>query len=140
MRTTTVGLAIMAIGIPVLVFNGASKPDEGWTSEFAQAQATAKKTGKLVLVDFNATWCEPCQMLRHEVFSTDEFKRATQDVLLVSVDIDRQPALAQKYGVQGIPDVRLLAPSGKVVGGVVGYDGPATLMSEIARARSAIQD
>lgn len=53
-----------------------------------------------VLVDFNASWCPPCQAL-HPILEdladeTDSFKIAT-------VDIDAEPELAAAYGVSTIP-------------------------------------
>ena len=139
MRTSTVALGALllaAFTIPAFAQHGGSATvDPGWTSDFAKAQAKAKREGKLLLVDFNATWCGPCQMYRHDVFPTAEFKKATKDVVLVSIDVDKQPALAGKYGVNGIPDIRLVSPSGKAVGGVVGYGGAQPLLAQIAQAR-----
>ena len=51
----------------------------------------------LVLVDFNAEWCGPCQALRGVLETlTEEFK-------IVSVNIDEQPELAVTYNVMSIP-------------------------------------
>ena len=51
-----------------------------------------------VLVDFNATWCGPCQMMHPvmEELVEDGFK-------VVSVDVDEQEALAEQYEVSTIP-------------------------------------
>src|SRR5690348_11680376 len=103
------GLAVLSM------FAFAQKPkpaDKAWSKNLSQAQALAKKTGKLVLVDFNATWCGPCQLYKKDVFPTSEFKAATKDVILVEIDVDQQGSLATKYGVSGIPDIRILSPTG----------------------------
>jgi putative thioredoxin len=74
-----------------------------------------KSHQKPVLVDFYATWCGPCKML------APMLERLVQeyDVVLAKVDIDENPDLAQTYGVQGVPDVRI-AIAGEMKEGFVG--------------------
>ncbi len=53
-----------------------------------------------VLVDFNATWCPPCQAL-HPIL--EEIAEEGGDFKIVAVDIDDESELAEKYGVSSIP-------------------------------------
>ena len=75
----------------------------------------------------------PCQMYRRRVFPTPAFRKAAKNVILVSVDVDRQPRVAQLCGVDPPPRHRLIA-NDKAVGGLVGYDDKA-LLTELARVR-----
>lgn len=69
-----------------------------------------------VLVDFFATWCGPCQMLKPVLESlTEEY-----DFVLAKVDIDQNPNLAKIYGIEGVPDVRIVV-EGKMKPGFVGF-------------------
>jgi thioredoxin 2 len=65
-----------------------------------------------VLVDFWAAWCGPCRMVAPEV------KRAAEDLagkaVVLKVDTEAHPDLAQRYGVQSIPNFVVLA-KGNVV-------------------------
>lgn len=69
----------------------------------------------VVLVDFHADWCGPCQMLEPIID-----RLATQtDAAVAKVDIDANQQLAQAYGVRGVPTLVLFAgdeQAEKVVG------------------------
>lgn len=54
----------------------------------------------VVLVDFNADWCGPCQMMKPVV---EEFAGAHADIKVVSVNVDDNAELASRYGVSTIP-------------------------------------
>jgi thioredoxin 1 len=56
------------------------------------------KEGK-VLVDFNATWCGPCRMLKPIL---DEFSESTS-VKVLSIDVDNNENLAREYNIYSIP-------------------------------------
>jgi putative thioredoxin len=74
-----------------------------------------KSHQKPVLVDFFAQWCGPCQILKPML----EKLVQEYDIVLAKVDIDDNPELAQEYGVQGVPDVRIVV-DGVVKEGFVG--------------------
>jgi putative thioredoxin len=58
---------------------------------------------QLVLVDFYAHWCGPCQLLKPVL----EKLAQDYDITLAKVDIDESPKLATRYGISGVPDVRI---------------------------------
>jgi thioredoxin 1 len=64
---------------------------------------------KIVLVDFYAVWCKPCDMLSPVLkrIADDPSARAGSGwpLDLVTVDIDQQLKLAQKYEVRSLPTV-----------------------------------
>jgi putative thioredoxin len=68
-----------------------------------------------VLVDFFATWCGPCQLLKPML----ETLAQEYDFTLAKVDIDQNPELAKAFGVEGVPDVRIVT-QGQVQEGFVG--------------------
>ena len=53
-----------------------------------------------VLVDFNASWCGPCRMLRPIL---DELSSDRIDFKIASINVDDEEELARRYGVMSIP-------------------------------------
>ncbi|QLH76661.1 thioredoxin [Halosimplex rubrum] len=82
----------------------------------------------VVLTDFYADWCGPCQMLEPVV----ETLAAETDATVAKVDVDANQQLAQSYGVRGVPTLVLFA-DGEQVEEVVGVQGEEQLRSLIER-------
>lgn len=64
-----------------------------------------------VLVDFNATWCPPCQAL-HPIL--EEIAEEGGDFKIVAVDIDDCEDLAREYDVSSIPCLVLFKDGAEV--------------------------
>lgn len=57
-----------------------------------------------VLVDFYATWCGPCKMLRPTL---EQIAADRRDVKVIAVNIEDEDELADQYEVSAIPCVVL---------------------------------
>lgn len=58
-----------------------------------------------VLVDFYATWCQPCRAM-HPVL--EEVKKTLGDkIRIIKIDIDRYQAVAEEYRIRSVPTLLL---------------------------------
>lgn len=83
---------------------------------------------QLVLVDFFATWCQPCKMM-HPIL------KQVKDILgerirIIKIDVDTHNTLSQKYQIQSVPTLMLFR-RGKVLWRTSGVIQKAELLSTI---------
>jgi thioredoxin 1 len=105
---------------------GATTPDEprpiAGQSELDEFVAD----NDVVLADFYADWCGPCQMIAPVVERLAE----ETDAAVAKVDVDANQQLAAAYGVRGVPTLVLFA-DGEQVEEIVGVQGEDQLRSLI---------
>ena len=81
-----------------------------------------------VLVDFWAEWCGPCKMLAPVL---DEIAVAQAGrVKVAKVDVDANPALAARFGIQSIPTLLYFA-GGEVRDKSIGAAGKKSILSKL---------
>lgn len=87
------------------------------------------ESDKPVLVDFWAPWCPPCRSMNPVVHSL------ARDFKVCKVNVDKNQALAARYGVSSIP-VFLIFQGGQIAAQHLGITPEATLRSELLRLSS----
>lgn len=83
----------------------------------AEQLKTMLSENKVVLVDFFATWCGPCKMIAPMIEQVaEEFEGKAA---VAKIDVDEEPELAARYGIESIPTV-IVFKDGHAVGMEIG--------------------
>ena len=71
----------------------------------------------LVLVDFYAEWCGPCQMMAKEL---ENLEKEEKNLEIVKIDIDKFPELTEKHFIMVVPTLKVYK-NGKETNKSTGY-------------------
>jgi thioredoxin 1 len=93
----------------------------------ANFEESVLKSEKLVLLDFWATWCGPCQMIAPTIHEISEER---SDIVVGKVNVDEEMQLAMQFGISSIPTL-LLFKDGKLVNQAVGLLPKASVLKFI---------
>ncbi len=107
-----------------------------WISSVEAGLYRAAAENKIVMVDFMATWCEPCQRMEDSTFRNMEVIKKAKSFIPVRIDVDKQPDVANqyngnaaKYSGIGIPNLLFWDTEGSYLKQIIGYHSPAELIA-----------
>lgn len=92
-----------------------------WEKEVLQAD-------KLVMVDFWASWCGPCQVVAPVV--EELATEYSGKVKVMKLNTDENPEIAGKYRIMGIPTL-MFFKGGKIADQIVGAASKSQLKTKI---------
>ena len=87
----------------------------------------------LVIIDFSATWCMPCRMLKPIL---ERVEKKFEDVAFYNVDIDDSEDVAKRYRIFSVPTV-ISFRDGKLIDSMVGLNPIDDVIDFIERSKTA---
>ena len=167
MKKTLILIAVLAALLGWIVFRHHSgsrstepipAPDFTLTDTSGHALKLSSYRGKVVLLDFWATWCEPCKVeVPHFIDMQNRYGTQGLQVIGISLDDDEKPVrdfeqqykinypiavgnakLAQAYGgILGLPIAFVIDREGRIVTRHIGQTSPSVFDDEIRRLLAA---
>lgn len=136
MRMMAVFLVVLASataacgGRPEAAANAGALP---YVATLDAARAQAASEGKLVMVNFYASWCGWCRKLESKTLADPQVVKALASLVPVRLDGDREGRdEAARLQVRGYPTIVFLAADGREVGRIPGYLEPGPFLQELA--------
>jgi thioredoxin-like negative regulator of GroEL len=99
---------------------------------FDAALAEAKRTDKMVMIDFFTTWCGPCKRLDRTTWKDPKVVEwLGQRCIALKVDCDRNGDLKQRFRIVAYPTMVFVNGEGKELDRLRGFRDAAQFLSEV---------
>src|SRR5438105_14920598 len=95
-----------------------------WITSLTTAQKKSKDNKQLIFVDLFADWCGWCHKMEQEVFPSQAFQTATDDMVLLRLnteDGNEGTLLARRFQANSLPTFLVLNGDGELAGTIHGY-------------------
>lgn len=89
---------------------------------YTEAMEMSQNTGKPIFLYFGAKWCGYCQKMKREVLADNLVNNSLKNFIILKIDIDKDPDLAQKYKVKTIPHYLIVDKQEVIIKENVGYN------------------
>jgi thioredoxin 1 len=139
-KTASIAAQFRAVGTTALTRAFQSRGRKEGTFEMSTAVTESSfeqevlQSEKPVIVDFWAEWCGPCHAVSPVLDKIAEER--SDELRLVKVNIDEEPALAQKYGIVSIPTI-VLFKNGEPAAAAIGAQPKGAIERSLGLAEAA---
>jgi protein disulfide-isomerase len=124
-----VALVLALVGTAVLRKVLEPKEIVPWRGEYAAAKREAAEKNRPLLLYFAADWCPGCRQMKVTTWADEKVEAALREYVVVKIDVDREPGLAEQFGVNPLPALIVLSPAGELLGFRAGYQSPEEFLS-----------
>ncbi|MDZ7816992.1 MAG: thioredoxin [Planctomycetota bacterium] len=106
-----IALFVFSIAVAVIYFatdndsSGGPSPSKVLHLAPSEFESKVLAAEGVVLVDFYADWCKPCEMLAPTITELQKMYSSSPDVAIYKLDTDKARSIAMEYGIRNIPCV-----------------------------------
>lgn len=112
--------------------------------QLSAAKTSAKQDGKILLIDFTASWCGPCHRMDDTTWNDPEVKKwVDENAIAIQIDVDKEKDTASALKIMAMPSLVIFTPKdeSKEFDRQIGYQsGPELLkwLNAVKRGETSI--
>jgi thiol-disulfide isomerase/thioredoxin len=103
------------------------------------ALSTAKEKGKILIIDFTASWCGPCHKMEQTTWADPAVvKWISENGIAVQYDVDKDKDVSEKFKIQAMPSLVIFTPGdvSKEFDRQIGYQTSSELLEWLAAVKN----
>ncbi|ETO19574.1 thioredoxin H-type 4 [Reticulomyxa filosa] len=82
------------------------------SNELKRILSSSENADKLIVIDWFATWCRPCEQIKGDYVRLAKFHKSK--AVFLKVDVDKNPNLSRSYGIDAMPKFLFFKGGNKV--------------------------
>lgn len=123
--------ALTCAAIVTLPIGAAYAGGPDWVLDPDEAFRRSEATGKPVVVDVFADWCQPCHEMEATTWSDPQVVAALAGFVPLKLDSDRYGSFADRYRADTLPTTLVLDAEGRPIVSIPGFVGPASILRSL---------